>query len=381
MGYYTVLLTNKTGQIRQRNEYDEVHLMKYCDLSNKSKVIEEIKELQKKSLEIKTIISFVDPYCGLAAELCEEFKLPGFNFIAINNMQNKILSRKALQGTPLEPRFVELDYPHYNLTNQLYRMFPLVIKYVASNGSKDVYYVETAAAYYDSIIKILSKYQRPKIICEEYIIGPQYLVEVIVNKDEVNIVAIIKQDIEFLNGHFIVTGYTTSFDEDEQFYNSLKEAVTTIISKHDYHHGPCHLEMRLSSNGWKLVEMNPRISGAGMNKLIEASLGISLVKETIKLSLNEPIDLEPKFKRYTYAEYITVTQSGRLQKVTGEYKAVNSKGVVEVFIKPRRGQYLCPPRSLGDRYAYVIANGDSEDEAITNSKEAAKNLQFHLNHL
>ena len=102
MGYYTVLLTNNTGQLRQRNEYDEVHLMKYCDLSNKSKVIEEIKELQKKSLEIKTIISFVRPivdYCRLCVGVPS---FPGFTFIAINNMQKKIIARKAVQGTPLK---------------------------------------------------------------------------------------------------------------------------------------------------------------------------------------------------------------------------------------------------------------------------------------
>ena len=51
-----------------------------------------------------------------------------------------------------------------------------------------------------------------------------------------------------------------------------------------------HLEVRYVNGIWKLIEINPRISGGAMNRMIEEAFGINLVEETIKLYLgDEPI--------------------------------------------------------------------------------------------
>ena len=81
--------------------------------------------------------------------------------------------------------------------------------------------------------------------------------------------------------------------------------------------GACHLEMRLVNGAWKLIEINPRISGGAMNRIIEVGYGINLVEETIQLMLgNEPC-LTKKHHKYVYAHYLTVDSEGILIKVTG----------------------------------------------------------------
>ena len=69
---------------------------------------------------------------------------------------------------------------------------------------------------------------------------------------------------------------------------------------------------------------------------------------------------------------------GTLLKVTGRNKATNQPGVREVYIKPRKGTLLTPPMSMGHRYGYVIASGDTSDEAKTNAINAASNIKFYL---
>ena len=49
-----------------------------------------------------------------------------------------------------------------------------------------------------------------------------------------------------------------------------------------------------------------------------------------------------------------------------------------VYIQPKKGSLLVPPRSMGNRYAYVIATGDSKEEAKRNAKTAASKIQFIL---
>ncbi len=115
-----------------------------------------------------------------------------------------------------------------------------------------------------------------------------------------------------------------------------------------------------------------------MNRMILGGYGINLVEETLKMALGKKPDFTKKFRKHIYSQYITVEEQGILERVTGKNRAKQSHGVLNVYVKPRKGAYLCPPLSMGHRYAYVIATGDSEEEAIRNSKNAASSIQFSL---
>lgn len=154
--------------------------------------------------------------------------------------------------------------------------------------------------------------------------------------------------------------------------------MEAIVKAHGMEMGTCHLEIRQVHGEWKLIEISPRISGGGMNRLIECGLGINLVEETIKMALGQKPDLQPKKLQYVYAQYVTVSESGILEKVSGKERALQCPGVLQVYIKPRKGAFLSPPLSMGQRYAYVIATGESEEEAKENARNATSQIQFHL---
>jgi biotin carboxylase len=67
-----------------------------------------------------------------------------------------------------------------------------------------------------------------------------------------------------------------------------------------------------------------------------------------------------------------------LDRVTGRQKARTMPGVYEVYIKPTRGQRLRVPKSMGHRYAYVIAYGETMDHARETAKQAAAEITFQL---
>lgn len=127
-----------------------------------------------------------------------------------------------------------------------------------------------------------------------------------------------------------------------------------------------------------MIEINPRISGAGMNQIISIGFGINLVGETLKLAVGKKIDLGPKQFKHVFAEYVILEKAGILEKITGRNEVLSSPGVEFVYVKPRKGTYLSPPQSLGGRYAYVIATGATEKEARRNAKNAAEKIVFHL---
>jgi biotin carboxylase len=379
LGYYTVLFTDRSNHLVQRTQFPDVHLMRLCDLNNIEELKNNIERLQLRALEISAIISFIDPYCHTACLLAEKFGINRFSTQAISNMHDKIISRQIISQTPYSPRFMVLT--GYSLSTSFQGKFnlrfPFIMKSPNSTGSKDVFMVNNYRDFEYCLKKLPDKYPQMPILAEEYLDGPQYLAEVIVYKQKVHIIAIFNQEITH-NQRFIITGYNLIIDPPEKFSETLRETVECIVKAHGMESGACHLELRYVKDQWKLVEINPRISGGGMNRLIEIGLGINLVEETLKMALGQEPNLQPGLKQHVFAQYVIISKAGILEKVTGKKKASQCPGVRVVYVKPTKGSLLTPPLSMGHRYAYVIATGKNEETARDNAKHAASQIQFWL---
>ncbi|MDF2856538.1 MAG: ATP-grasp fold domain protein DUF201-type [Neobacillus sp.] len=379
LGLYTVLFTNRISFIEKREEFPDVHLMKYVELTDLDSIRDEIKVLINNGLNINGIVGFVDPYVHTSCVLAEEFGVNHFSTSGIHQIQNKITSRKILENTPYAPNFSILD-PDMNidyLQDYPNEKLEMIVKSPSSTGSKDVFFPSSVKEF-TSVIKTLRKRNSTHpILLEEYISGPQYLVETVSRDGKVQIVAVFAQEITY-GERFIITGYNLKINLEQDFLDHLQKAVTDILDLHGLQNGACHLEMRYSHNQWKLIEINPRISGGAMNQMIELGLGINLIEETLKMAIGMEPDFTIKTKKHIFTQYVTIDKSGTLLKVSGKKRAKDSNGVLEVYIKPKRGTFLRPPTSMGHRYAYVIATGESEEEARQNAKKAASLIEFVL---
>ncbi|WP_409303881.1 ATP-grasp domain-containing protein [Peribacillus sp. SCS-155] len=379
MGFFTVLLTNRPRFIEQRLEFPDVHQMILTDLSSHEAMKEAIMKVQNQGKRVQQILSFVDPYVHVAASLSEHFGLMKMPFEYMINMEDKVLTRTVLQDHPASPHYDVYqpgeDRGHFEQKQD--KHFPLIIKSPMSAGSKDVFLANDRNGLHEAMDHLLAKYAHSPILVEEYMLGPQYLVETVVHGGMVHLVAIIKQEITFKE-RFIVTGYKLVPKPKKELYESVLEIVTSIIESFGMESGACHLELRLVEGQWKLIEINPRISGGAMNRMIEEGFGINLVEETIKLFMGYKPNLNRKHSKRVYVHYITVDQSGMLVKVTGKKRATRCRGVKEVYIKPRKGKVLRPPLSMGDRYGYVLASAKNHEDVKKLAKKASGEIEFHL---
>jgi biotin carboxylase len=379
MGYFNVLITNKKKHLKAREDFNEVHEMIYIeDLLDKDTIVKELETLKTKGKEVKAVVSFIDPYISLAAELTSHFGLVTLSVEAFYTIEDKWRFREKLKDNEATPFFSACSLEDAQAEIIKYQnLLPLIIKSPRSSGSKDVLLVETAQDF----IKAIRYFQRRKlsshVVIEEYLKGPQYLVEVVVNRSEVSIIAIIDQEVSSLS-RFIITGYEYPTQLSFQEQATLTNIVKKIISDLGLKNGTCHLELRLVNGKWKLIEINPRMAGGVMNRLILEATGINLVKETIKLYLGKEPSLLPTFTKHVFAQFVTVNSTGRLLKVTGKEKAKNFDCIKEVFIKPHKGSILTPPLSMGNRYAFVLASSEVPNQAKEMAKLAAKEIRFYL---
>ncbi|MFP3415205.1 ATP-grasp domain-containing protein [Bacillus sp. SIMBA_074] len=380
LNFFTVLLTKKTKFINERTIFPDVHQMIFTDINDYDNIITKIEKLNKSGKNIKGIFSFIDPFVYVAARLSERFCSNIVSTKAIHHMENKILTRNVLKELP-----ISLNYLIYKPTESLSSFlektkemnFPLIVKSPKSTGSKDVLLVKNKDQLILSIQSLLKKLPNEEILLEEYIDGPQYLVEILVQDGKVHIIAVIEQDITLFE-RFIVTGYSLLGQVDKRLYNSLFNAVNSVIQAFNMKNGACHLELRRIKDVWKLIEINPRISGGAMNDIIEIGHGINLVQETIQLMLGNKPSLNKKHYKYVYAHYLTVKSKGKLIRVTGKNRSSNYPGVEKVYIKPKKGTVLKPPTSMGHRCGYVLAASYFKTEAKKIALKAAKEISFEI---
>lgn len=379
LGLFTVVFTNRRNNLVQRAEFPDIHQMVLIDLNDKEVLRKKIRGLQKQGKIIETIVSFVDPYVHTAALLCEEFCSKELPTEAIFKMENKIQTRLALQGTDFgikhaiydREETVDLFLKKHNLD------YPIMVKSPNSTGSKDVLKADNGTELKKNVEKLQNKYPDTPILFEEYIDGPQYLIEVLVYNNTIHPVAIIEQEIS-KSQRFIITGYSLLAKAPEELYESIFDTIRSIIDILQFTNGSCHFEMRRHNNKWKIIEINPRISGGAMNRMIEAAYGVNLVEQVIRMSLGQEPCLEKKHERFVFTQYITLATKGILQKVTGKKRALKHPGVERVYVRPRKGAHLHPPLSMGHRYAYVLASASTKEEAQKIAKTAAKEIKFHL---
>lgn len=376
LGYYIHLITTRRQFFEQGfPEVDEIHLISVLEENILVQKIEKIREVQ----DIDIIISFIDPFVSLAAKLHNIFCNQNISQDAFGVMEDKILTRKYLQYKPNSPYYFILkkDELVKNLLSQIKQKYPLILKSPVSTGSKDVYLIHTENQMKNRINYLRRKNSEIDLLIEEYLVGPQFIVEAIVYDGNIQIVAVIEQEIRKQN-KFIVTGYSISSEMEDSIYTSITDVTHRVLNVLGLRNGNCHFEMRLVNGDWKLIEINPRISGGAMNRLIEEAYGFNYAEQILKVYRGDQLTLDRKYENCIYAHFLTVDSIGGLIKVSGIDKAKGEPGIKEVFIKAKEGQILSPPLSMGHRYGYVIARGQTKEDAKEFALQAAHHIQFHL---
>lgn len=378
LGYFTVVLTKRGPDAILG--FSEVDRMIHVDSFVFNELNEHINALIQQGKVIKAIVSFIEPYVHLATLLATTYGVNLLSSEALMKMTSKILTREALDNTPYNPYYAVIyNREHLPAFIEDHRdMGMFVVKMPNSHGSRDVILARNEEQLERIALNLFGKFPGQKILVEEFISGQQFLVEVLVYEGQVNIVAIVEQEITFEN-RFIVTGYSLLTECPEILYKEIEITVKTILESLGMTMGGCHLELKECNGNWKLVEANPRISGGAMNRMIKIASGVDLAEQTLRVALGLRPYLERSNKEFVFTQYLTVDSSGILELVTGRNRASRYPGVADVFVKYRKGSLLRPPESMGQRCGYLIAKGDTPQQAQQRAKEAAKEIRFHLN--
>jgi biotin carboxylase len=143
--------------------------------------------------------------------------------------------------------------------------------------------------------------------------------------------------------------------------------------------GPAHVEIMLTENGPKMVELGARMGGDCITThLVPLSTGVDMIEATIRIACGEVPDITPKFKRSSAIRYFGVP-NGVISSIDGVEEARKIAGVREISFVKGVGDTSGEIGSSTDRVGFVIADGDTNGSAAEACALALKAVKIRVN--
>lgn len=135
--------------------------------------------------------------------------------------------------------------------------------------------------------------------------------------------------------------------------------------------GPTYTQVRLSADGPRVMELAGRLGGGHDAEVCEAALGIDLNALAIRAALGDPVEVPESDPAGGACVRFLVPPEGELSRVEGIDDALAVEGVLDARVYRRPGWRFGPFRRAADRAGFVLARGDSRDDALARADRAA----------
>lgn len=265
---------------------------------------------------IDAIVTTSDYPVRTVAYVCEQLNLVGLSSYAAKACTDKSLLREIMKREGIyTPKFWCIsDLQQLTCLEKI--AFPVVIKPVDSSASRGVRLVtkfgDLAKIYNDTIVYSKSK----KVIIEEYIDGPEYSIEVLVQHGNVHIIAITEKTTSELP-YFIEERHIVPANLSIQDSQRISSLVNNIIQVVKLDNSAAHVEVRLTSSGPVLIEMGARLGGDYITSdLVPLATGVNMLANIVEIALGEPVQVQASFNKFAGIQFVAPEDLGRVTDKT-----------------------------------------------------------------
>jgi biotin carboxylase len=154
------------------------------------------------------------------------------------------------------------------------------------------------------------------------------------------------------------------------------EAARAAAAAVGIENGPTYTQVRLSPAGPKVMELAARLGGGHDAEVCRQALGIDLNGLALAAALGEPLDVPEAHPVGGACVRFLVPPVGELVSITGLEEARAAEGVVDARVYRRPGWVFGPLLRGADRAGFVLATGDSRDDALAKAGRAAESIRF-----
>lgn len=373
LGYYTIVADMNPNAVGV--EYaDDFHKVSTIDVKGISDLASEIKPDG-----IMTLATDL-PMRALAAATTI-LGLPGISFDTAVKATDKGEMIKAFEVAGVEhPWFFILNNKE-ELVKALPKInYPCVIKPTDNAGNRGVSFANNEEELLSLYDYSHENSHSGDVIIEEYMEGQEVSVEIIVSHGIVNILAVTDKLTQG-KPYFVEIGHSEQSQLGEENVARIKDLATRAVKAIGIDNSPAHVEIMLTKDGPKMVELGARMGGGCITThLVPLSTGIDMIKSVMDLAMGKEPDVTPKFDKGSALRHI-VGLEGEIVSIDGLDEARAVPGVTEVTMLKCVGDTVGYFKNGSDRIGYVIAQGKDAAEAVRICENAIKLIKIKTKHV
>jgi len=377
LGHRVIALVSDANNPRKYGYEDFCDDLIVCDIRDATSMLAAI-QASPYAGRIDALLSATDYASAETARVAETLGLYGLSYRAAVLARNKDLARGVYRqkGVPSAKYAVVRTWSEA-IEGSKKIGYPVVLKPTNTASSQNVYFVrdEVELAHAFSILRrFKTSYMdfpvREEYLVEEYLEGQEFSVEIFVNESSV-VFAEVTEKITTPTPYFVekfhVFPTSVYKNRKREIISVAKQALDAI----GLINGPAHVEVKLTEDGPKIIEVNGRPGGDHITSdLIKNAYGVDIFRETIQLYLGEPVVFDVHTHLSSAIGFILSDKDRKNVYLNGVDEALSEDGIVRYEIEHRTFSAVNQARSSDDRLGYIIVQDNTPERA----KETIMNI-------
>lgn len=307
-----------------------------------------------------------------ASYIAQEMHLPGLNYVTAQMVKNKYQTRRCLTAARVD-----------DFTGQVYEVnagsdvadlarrlhYPVMVKPCDGSGSRATCRVDTPDHLMAACAAAISSSITGRAEIEPFVVGKEYGAESLVVDGEIHVLAIMRKEMTAPPsyaelGHAIPCGLPAEVEE------KAKACVRKAIGALGINSGAVNADLLITPEGKIcIVDIGARMGGNMIGTcVIPYGTGIDYMGAVIKTALGETVDMS-EGPHTAVATKVLAFADGIVRRLPQGERFQRDFGV-ELYHHMRVGDQVHAYHTNLDGLGYIVARGDSLDEASERAERA-----------
>ncbi|QNS08251.1 ATP-grasp domain-containing protein [Streptomyces xanthii] len=324
-------------------------------------------ERTHEALRFDGVITSCDYYLPTAARIADRLGLPGPTAEAVETACRKDATRRALAASGVPgPRFARCASLAEAAEAARGIGYPLVLKPVDLCAGMFVRRVddETAlTAAYRALdgfpVNARGQRRNPVVLLEEFLQGPEVSVETVSYAGSARVVGVTDKSVGGAPA-FIETGHMFPAALPAADVEAAVDTAVRAVKALGLDEVVAHTEIKLTADGPRVIEVNPRPAGNRITELVRHVTGIDLAAAAVDVALGRQPDLSRRPTGLSSAAigFLVPDRAGTLTAIDGSDRVRSADGLLELQLA-EPGKAVKVAGSNNEYLGHVMA-GDAD---------------------
>lgn len=309
---------------------------------------------------------------------CAKLGLTGISYDTAVKATDKGEMIKAFEAAGVEhPWYYILESPEQAADILDKVSYPCITKPTDNAGSRGVMLVQSRQELEAAIAYSSENGRKGGVIVEEYMVGPEVSVEVIVWQGVPHILQVTDK-LTTGAPHFVEMGHSQPSRLPAEDLEKIRDLASRAVRSVGIQNGPAHVEIMLTKEGPKMVELGARMGGDCITThLVPLSTGVDMIKATIDICLGQTPDIAPKWEKGSAIRFFDAP-CGVITAIEGVEEAKKIPGVQEISFTKQVGDTAGEIGSSTDRAGFVIAQSTTPAESVGICQTAMERIRIQI---